>query len=440
MKKVLILAYDFPPYVSVGGLRPYSWYKYFNEFGVYPIVVTRQWGNKHGNSLDYLEASSSKETVLESTESGLIFRTPYNPNLANIILLKYGKNKFIWLRKFLSAYYELFQWFYNIGPKVKLYKEAKRFLSENKIDVILATGEPYILFKYASKLSEKFNIPWIADYRDPWSQEKNRSSNIVLQILNNILEKKYLKNVKFIFTVSEFFKEQISSLLKNKKIYIIQNGFDFDLRLIENKQNNENFTISFVGSLLKWHPIESFLKVVSWFIDSNNISTIRLKFYGVNNSEVILKLINEKYYNLKNIIILIPSLKNEELVSKLLQDNVFLLFNYYSYMGTKIYDYIGLKRKILFCYSDDSEANLLKKKYYNIKEIAGCSNHLQEDLIKETNSGIIVKDANHLKTVLEELYNEFIKKGYIECNSIGVEKYSRKIQCEKLAKIIKSLK
>jgi hypothetical protein len=39
MKKVLILAYDFPPYVSVGGLRPYSWCKCFHEFRIYPIVV-----------------------------------------------------------------------------------------------------------------------------------------------------------------------------------------------------------------------------------------------------------------------------------------------------------------------------------------------------------------------------------------------------------------
>ncbi len=34
MKRLLILAYDFPPYVSVGGLRPYAWYKYLKEFGV----------------------------------------------------------------------------------------------------------------------------------------------------------------------------------------------------------------------------------------------------------------------------------------------------------------------------------------------------------------------------------------------------------------------
>ena len=36
MKKVLIFAYDFPPYVSVGGLRPYSWYKYLKEYGIEP--------------------------------------------------------------------------------------------------------------------------------------------------------------------------------------------------------------------------------------------------------------------------------------------------------------------------------------------------------------------------------------------------------------------
>jgi len=51
MKKVLILAYDFPPYVSAGGLRPYYWYLYLKEFGVEPVVITWQWENKHGNQL-----------------------------------------------------------------------------------------------------------------------------------------------------------------------------------------------------------------------------------------------------------------------------------------------------------------------------------------------------------------------------------------------------
>lgn len=65
MKKVLILAYDFPPYVSVGGLRPYSWYKYLHQSDVYPIVITRQWNNQYGNGMDYVAPSESSETLVE---------------------------------------------------------------------------------------------------------------------------------------------------------------------------------------------------------------------------------------------------------------------------------------------------------------------------------------------------------------------------------------
>ena len=108
-------------------------------------------------------------------------------------------------------------------------------------------------------------------------------------------------------------------------------------------------------------------------------------------------------------------------------------------MGTKIFDYLGIRRKMIMCYEDDPEANLLKQKYYAIDESGSESKQLQADLITETNSGVIVKDSAHLLTVLEELYAEFEEKGFIACDSVGVEKYSRKIQVEKLAEVIKGL-
>ena len=61
---------------------------------------------------------------------------------------------------------------------------------------------------------------------------------------------------------------------------------------------------------------------------------------------------------------------------------------------------------------------------------------LQADLIKETNSVIIVKDAAHWREVLQELYTEFQTIRKIACESVGVEKYSRKIQEEKLAGLV----
>jgi hypothetical protein len=93
---------------------------------------------------------------------------------------------------------------------------------------------------------------------------------------------------------------------------------------------------------------------------------------------------------------------------------------------------------MILCHSDDPEAKKLKK-IYRIEEFDSESNQLQADLIKETNSGIIVKDANHLKKVLQELLIEFESTGEIVCHAVGVESYSRKIQVEKLAQIVQKL-
>ena len=82
---------------------------------------------------------------------------------------------------------------------------------------------------------------------------------------------------------------------------------------------------------------------------------------------------------------------------------------------------------------------VLKQKYYPIEESETQSKQLQADLINETNSGIIVKDSHHLQQVLQELYTEFEEKGFIACDSVGVENYSRKIQVEKLAELVKEV-
>ncbi|MDL2262911.1 glycosyltransferase, partial [Bacteroidales bacterium OttesenSCG-928-I21] len=282
MKKLLILAYDFPPYVSVGALRPYSWYKYFHEFGIYPVVVTRQWGNKYGNHLDYIAPGKSNETIIEESGIGTIIRTPYKPNLANRLMLKYGEHKYKYVRKFISAFYEIFQWMFFIGPKSKLYRGAKEYLKKNEVDCIIATGEPFVLFKYASKLSKKFNIPWIADYRDPWPQSTLRSPNKILKKWNSFFEKKYLKNSTAFTTVSEFCAKHISSNVKHKSFLIISNGFDNEIlnKTKDIEQNKAKLSIGFVGTIYKWHPIESFLTTLGKFVKEKN-EEIELNFYGI---------------------------------------------------------------------------------------------------------------------------------------------------------------
>lgn len=442
MKTALILAYDFPPYVSVGGLRPYSWYKYFREFGIYPVVVTRQWKNEYGNGLDYIAPSESKEVIVEKTQQGTIIRTPYKPNWANRLLLKYGEKRFRLFRKIISGYYELMQWFFFVGPKAELYKAANKYLSENKVDVIIATGEPFILFRYASVLSKKYGIPWLADYRDPWSQNAFRSPNFFLRKLNGYMEKRYVKTASRIITVSDFCKKQIKILLPGKKYEIIINGYDPEiLQMAESeKSDTNNLVISYAGTVYDWHPLESFLKQCVTFVKKNQINNFRVNFYGINKEKWLKEMITKKYKELEAVVFIHSRLPNHILAKELAKSHVLLLFNDYSIAGTKIYDYLAVKRKILFCYSQDEKALLLKKKYYNLPDNLSSNEHLQEDIIKETRSGIIVKNEAHLVEVLDALYLEFQETGKVVCSSKNTSLYSRRNQVEKLAILIKEIR
>ena len=437
MKRVLILAYDFPPYVSVGGLRPFSWYKYFHEFGVYPIVVTRQWGNKYGNHLDYIAPGTSPKVIIEESEIGTIIRAPYKPNLANRIMLKYGEAKHRLLRKIISAYYDFFQFILFIGPKVSLYFAANGYLKRNKVDLIIATGDPFVLFRYASKLGKKFNTPWIADYRDPWNYNSHKFFLVNYWYL--YLEKKMVKNAKIITTVNPYFKYLISKDITNKDIIILPNGFDPNsLTGVEDiQQQSEMLKIAYVGYIYNWHPLRSFLSVVSKFVGSEKDAKILVSFYGINNPETINLLITTEFPNIRGHVNIYPKTPNNLLMKELARENLLLLFNYYVFPGTKIYDYLALKRLILFCYEDDPEANFLKHEFYPYTNMNGLDEKIQERIIQETNSGYIIKDSVELLTRIKELYWDFLKEGYIKCDTINVDKYSRKHQVEKLAEIIR---
>jgi hypothetical protein len=441
MKKVLILAYDFPPYVSVGGLRPYNWYRYLKEFGIEPIVVTRQWSNTHGNHLDYIAPSDNKSEVVESTEFGQIIRAPYIPNLANRIMLRHGDKKWYYLRRSISAFYEFTQFVLPVGPKIELYKAARKYLQKNHVDAIIVTGDPFILFKYASLLNKEFGMPWIADYRDPWTTNKTNIISKYLKPWNWFFERKILKSASAVTTVDKVFQRKITEVIGDKNFLILPNGYDPEsINAVSGiTQNSEKLKIAFVGTIYDWHPLRSILRTINEFVLTHKEINFQLTFYGINNVIEVTDMIEKEYPKLSKYVVIIPKLPNKILMEKLADANVMLLFNYYAYTGTKIYDYLAIRRKIIFCYSDDKEAIALKKQFYNIEESVEDNMSIQAEIIQSTNSGIIVKDANHLLEVLGELHQEFENTGSIACDSHGIEKYSRKIQVEKLAEIVKSI-
>jgi glycosyltransferase involved in cell wall biosynthesis len=440
MKKVLILAYDFPPYLSVGALRPYYWYKYFREFGLYPVVVSRQWNEGLKGSQQYVSKGFSDEVVVNETEFGTLIRAPYEPNIANRLLLKYGENRFKFIRKFFTAFFEISQWYLQIGPKTGIYDAAMEYLKTNKVDCVIATADPFILFKYASMISDKTGIPWIADYRDLWI-ENNHENNWINSLMNVFFkkhERRVLRNVSSITGVADFIVKSIHELAPNTLFHVVPNGFDSEtvLKCRNTQQDSEVFTLTYIGRIYKNYPINTVFGVLDWFLNEHKIENFRLRLIGLSGN------INLKEWE-KNFPVLLskteiePSLEPEILMKELAKSNAFLLFNMNETIGTKIYDYIAINRKIIFCFESNCfDGGNKQNVFCSDKKAHTIENCVQEKFILSKNAGIIVRDENHLKHVLNDLYQEFNIRGIVPNEALSIDEYSRKNQTGKLAEII----
>ncbi len=433
VKRLLILAYDFPPYVSVGGLRPYAWYKYLHEFGVYPIVITRQWGNEYGDERDYVAPSATNKIEIEKTEYGTIVRAPYKPNVANRLFLKYKNQRFVILRSIISAFYNFVQYRIPIGPKSCVYRAAKWYLKNNQVDAIITTVDPYVLLKYASKLSRKYNIKWIADYRDLWKQKIAISESVRL-------ERKLVSSATYITTVNSY-SQIILSQLSNKPLGIITNGYNDEAvaAVSHIPQENQVLRFAYCGTIYSYHPFESVMSAFNEFAEREDKPQFELNFFGINNPEYIEKLIVDKFQALQSHITITPRMANADLLKELATHNVFLLFNDFANPGTKIYDYMALKRQILLCYSNDAECEHKWREKYPMVEECTVDMSIQSNVITKTDSGVVAVEKTDLLQILNNLYLEFRDTHKIACNSHNYEQYSRRTQTQKLAEIIQSL-
>ena len=418
LKKILILAYDFPPYNSIGGQRPFAWFKYFKELGYEPIVVTRHWDEPVKNPIDYIKPSKNQTSSIEDHPQGIIYRAAYSPNLRDRVLLKYGMNKHVFLRKMLSVFFMVFEFLIDrLDNKRTIYLLAQQAMKDYQVDLIIATGEPFILFKYASELSKKYNIPWVADYRDGWSTNHNRST--IEKKYYSIIEKHYLATASAVTTVSEEFSQQLQQLLKRNVEVILNGYFEEKFEEMPSAVKQDKFIISFAGTLYPYQPIEIFAKGFALFFMKYH-QNIVLRFIGVNFYPDQVERIKQAFKGYEGNLEFTERLPHDETLKLLAESSVLLLpaNSNHPQIYAKVFDYLALRKNILLCKSD--EGSLQK-------------------IISETNSGFICNSAEEVAAILEKVYMEWKGKGNVTCNSNGIEKYSRKNQTRLLAEILQTI-
>lgn len=438
--RILIIAYVFPPSPSVGGFRPYSWYKYFSDADVYPIVITRNWSQNIDNLEDVLKSSNSKIERIE-TANNLLIKLPHKPSFKERFILKNGLNKKVFIRKTISILEEMFK---HITPylddKYYIYEQADDFLSKNKVDCILVSGEPFILFKYAHKLSEKYNIPWFADYRDGWTTNhtwatiSSRKKGFIRSIINRYIkqfEQNYTKNAIGFSSVAPQIVTNIETLI-SKKGLVVPNGAD--LELINSipdttPASNEKLVIVYTGIIYEGQRVQEFLDAYESFIKKGKRKEVLVKFIGINlfPNENVSKVIkfSEKYP--ENLVVL-PKLSHRECIVEQKKASVLLSFilgtQSEGVIGAKTYEYLAIKKPIIviplkeeknpplfpdrsiqhFAYSSEDIETLLERFYNQFKEgenlTTDITNEELNDISRKKNALIL---AEHIKNKVNEL-------------------------------------
>lgn len=112
-----------------------------------------------------------------------------------------------------------------IGPSVRY---LKKYLKENPVDAIVSTGPPHSMHLIARRLSLSTGLPWVADFRDPWTKMfyfKHLGLTRLSSWIHSRLEKKVLRDASVVVSVSPLVADEFKAMTSTP-VVLITNGFD----------------------------------------------------------------------------------------------------------------------------------------------------------------------------------------------------------------------
>ncbi len=222
-RKVLVVAYYYPPMGLSGVLRVAKFTKYLHSNGWDPTVLTV--GDVGYFAYDY----SLLEEVLEAGVN--VERTRTLDPLR--LLRRKGPIRMPAdsRKRLLSGISHVFlQPDNKIGWKRYAVKRGLELAAHEKFDVILASAPPFTSFLVGYELQQKLGLPLVVDYRDPWLD--NRDYFYATPFHRGYaagLEEEVLKNADGVVVINRKIKERLIArypFLTHEGVHIIPSGYD----------------------------------------------------------------------------------------------------------------------------------------------------------------------------------------------------------------------
>ena len=253
-KRVLIISYYWPPTGGSGVQRWVKFAKYLPSEGWQPVIYTPL----------NPEAITVDESLLDEIppQVEVIRRKIFEPyNIYRALTGKKGRTAqsgevnpinsqeksftqkvAMWIRGNMFIPDPRCFW---IGPSVRFLKE---YLKEHPVDIIVSTGPPHSMHLIARKVARATGIPWVADFRDPWTKMfyfKHLALSPWAQRKHVRLEKMVLDDASVVVAVSPLVQDEFKAMTTTE-VDLITNGFDED-DFAAKPQRDEYFSITHTG-------------------------------------------------------------------------------------------------------------------------------------------------------------------------------------------------
>ncbi len=433
MKRLLIITYYWPPSGGGGVMRWLKFVKYFREFGWEPVVYTPE----------NPEMPAEDESLFTQVPEGItvIKRPVWEPYslykrftgqkkdrrintgfLAESETPKLTEQLSVWIRGNFFIPDARKYW---IKPSVSF---LKKYLDENPVDAIISTGPPHSMHLIGLGIKKSLNIPWVADFRDPWT---NIDFYPKLKLTrwadkkHRRLEKEVLSKADEVVTVSWNWAKDFQKIV-DRDVKVITNGYDSADFPEEHEKTevDKKFTLVHIGAMNADRNPENLWKVLSEMVNTVEgfKENLEIRLIGSNDVSVVSSLgKNGLIENTK----LISYLPHGEVLQQTRSAQILLLPlndtpNVSGIIPGKLYEYLASRRPILCIGPEDGDS---------------------ARIIAESKSGKISEfsETKGLHQIMNSYYSEYIEKGVIDLQAVNIERFSRKELTGKMVNLLDSL-
>lgn len=372
MKNLLVITYYWPPASGGGVQRILKFCKYLPTYGWRPVVLTAR---HTGNGLLQDESFNSEAAGIPVYQVDFWFDPVRLLNRTNGMKNTSTKEKTIVFSSFAKKLLG-FLWLNLLVPdsKIGMYGLAKKAVAEiieqYEIEAVFSSCPPYTMHLIGWDVKQKYKLPWIADFRDPWLENHAYNQGFRLpwiKSINRRLEMRTLRRADRVTCATWMQKELLAAKIGDReKITVITNGYDA-ADMVMRSERREFFYITHIGTIYDKGFPERFFRRISALIQ-NDIELkqqLRLRIIGTFSSSV---------SNLLQRIIPVENLElreyipHAEAVRYLYQEQVLLLLvnedplQAYS-LPAKLYEYLPTGNPILgFGLPHDDVETILEQK------------------------------------------------------------------------------